>query len=88
MAGGSSPLLVLAVFDSLSFTITVNYEFDFRRLKSMLYIAIRTKYERDLPFLGKKPLYRMLHNSKWRVHFSSETEGGMHRSEAKSTGYT
>ena len=54
----------------------------------MLLIAIRTKYESDLPFLGKKPLYRMLHNSKWRVHFSSETEGGMHRSEAKSTGYT
>ena len=30
----------------------------------------------------------MLHNSKWRVHFSRETEGGMHRSEANSTGYT
>ena len=26
-------------------------------------------------------------NSKWRVQFSSETEGGTHRSEAKSTGY-
>ena len=35
MAGGSSPLLVLAVFDSLSFKIIGNYEFDFRRLKSM-----------------------------------------------------